>query len=232
MSQKNSNEGCSNVIPTSNTGNKLAPDNFKDYIKDLDKFIKEAVEKINLHNKKFGLPPFKLKRDEQYNLKAYKNLKPLKSKLDTQEAVIIPEFKMSCNMRLKTSQLYSVSSSRDYAYYTKSLFEEGAITYKELFYVLFLNRSKRITGFMKVSEGGVTGTIADPRIILQAALMAGATELVLCHNHPSGSLMPSKQDVELTTKIKEAAKYLDITVLDHVIISEEGFYSFADEGLM
>jgi DNA repair protein RadC len=74
--------------------------------------------------------------------------------------------------------------------------------------------------------------VADPRIILKRALEEDAVSLVLCHNHPSGSLKPSKADEELTYKIKEAAKYFDIKVLDHLIVSEAGYYSFADEGLL
>ena len=81
-----------------------------------------------------------------------------------------------------------------------------------------------------VSQGGMTGTVADTRIILKKALEAKATSIVLCHNHPSGNLMPSKADEDLTNKIKQAALLLDIKVLDHLIVSEEGYYSFADEG--
>ena len=77
-----------------------------------------------------------------------------------------------------------------------------------------------------------TGTVADPRIILKKALEEDATSLVLCHNHPSGNLKPSRADEDLTHKIKEAAKYFDITVMDHIIVSEEGYYSFADEGIL
>ncbi len=83
-----------------------------------------------------------------------------------------------------------------------------------------------------VSEGGITGTVADPRIILRKALEQDAVSLVLCHNHPSGSLRPSRADEQLTQKIKEAASFLDITVLDHIIVSEDGYFSFADEGLI
>ncbi|MEO5593784.1 MAG: JAB domain-containing protein, partial [Chitinophagaceae bacterium] len=86
--------------------------------------------------------------------------------------------------------------------------------------------------FEIVSEGGITGTVADPRIILKKALQEDAVSIVLCHNHPSGSLRPSRADEELTHKIKEAAKYFDIKVLDHIIVSNEGFYSFADEGML
>lgn len=102
----------------------------------------------------------------------------------------------------------------------------------EVFAVLFLNRSNRINHFEIISEGGITGTVADPRIILRKALEEDAVNIILCHNHPSGSLKPSRADEQLTAKIKEAARFLDITVLDHIIISEDGYYSFADEGLL
>lgn len=102
----------------------------------------------------------------------------------------------------------------------------------EVFAVLFLNRANRVNHFQIISEGGITGTVADPRIILKKALEEDAVSLILCHNHPSGSLKPSKADEELTLKIKEAARYFDIKVLDHVIVSDEGYYSFADEGIL
>lgn len=100
----------------------------------------------------------------------------------------------------------------------------------EVFAVLFLNRANRINHFEIVSEGGITGTVADPRIILKKALEQNAVSLIVCHNHPSGNLRPSRADEMLTQKLKEAAQLLDITVLDHIIVSEMGYYSFADEG--
>lgn len=102
----------------------------------------------------------------------------------------------------------------------------------EAFMVMFLNRSNRVNHYEIVSSGGITGTVADPRLILKKALDYRAVALVLAHNHPSGSLRPSRQDEELTVKIKEAAKYFDIKILDHVIVSQEGYYSFADEGIL
>jgi DNA repair protein RadC len=78
----------------------------------------------------------------------------------------------------------------------------------------------------------MTGTVADPRIILRKALEEDAVSIILCHNHPSGSLKPSRADEELTLKIKEAARYFDIKVLDHLIVSEDGYFSFADEGIL
>ena len=103
---------------------------------------------------------------------------------------------------------------------------------KEVFVVVYLNRANKIIQYEIISEGGMTGTVADPRIILKKALDHRAVSIILCHNHPSGNLFPSKADEQLTAKIKVAASYLDIQVMDHIIVSEEGYYSFADEGLM
>ena len=123
----------------------------------------------------------------------------------------------------------AITSSSDVADQLQSLLKD----YKhEVFAVLFLNRSNKINHFEIISEGGITGTVADPRIILKKALEEDAVSLILCHNHPSGSLKPSKADEELTFKIKEAAKYFDIKVLDHLIVSDDGYYSFADEGIL
>ena len=122
-----------------------------------------------------------------------------------------------------------IKESRDIAKYLQALFKD----YKhEVFAVLFLNRASKVNHFEIISEGGITGTIADPRIILKKALETDATSIILSHNHPSGSLKPSKADEALTIKIKEAAKLLDINVIDHIIVSDEGYFSFADEGIM
>ncbi len=122
-----------------------------------------------------------------------------------------------------------IKSSKDIAQYLQALLKDHAY---EVFAVVFLNRANRINHFEIISRGGITGTVADPRIILKKALEEDATSIVLCHNHPSGSLQPSHADEELTKKIKEAASYFDIKVIDHIIVSEDGFYSFADEGLL
>ncbi len=122
-----------------------------------------------------------------------------------------------------------IKESRDIASYLQNRFRD--LPY-EVFAVLFLNRANRINHFEVVSQGGITGTVADPRIILKKALEEEAVSIILCHNHPSGSLRPSRADEELTQKIKEAARYFDIRVMDHIIVSESGYYSFADEGLL
>lgn len=122
-----------------------------------------------------------------------------------------------------------ILSSRDIAGYLQAQFQHKK---HEVFAVVFLNRANKINHLEVISEGGITGTVADPRIILRKALEHDAVSLVLCHNHPSGNLKPSRQDEDLTRKITHAAQYFDIKVLDHIIVSEEGYYSFADEGML
>jgi len=122
-----------------------------------------------------------------------------------------------------------VNTSHDIAHYLQSVLKDYR---REVFAVIFLNRANKIKHFEIVSEGGITGTIADPRIILKKALDEDAVSVILCHNHPSGSLKPSRADEALTFKIKEAARYFDIRVMDHIIVSEAGYYSFADEGIL
>ena len=102
----------------------------------------------------------------------------------------------------------------------------------EVFAVLYLNGAGKILHSGIISQGGITGTIVDPRRIFKKALEEEAVSLILCHNHPSGSLRPSKADKELTVKIKEGGRYFDIKLLDHIIVSEEGHFSFADEGIL
>ncbi len=122
-----------------------------------------------------------------------------------------------------------VSSSTDIARYLQTKLKDYR---HEVFAILFLNRANKVNHFEIVSEGGITGTVADTRIILRKALEEDAVSVVLCHNHPSGSLKPSRADEDLTKKIKEAARFFDIAVLDHIIVSDSGYYSFADEGLL
>ena len=122
-----------------------------------------------------------------------------------------------------------IKSSTDIAQYLRTNIKD--LSY-EVFAVVFLNKANKVNHFEIISKGGITGTVADPRIILKKALEEDATSIVLCHNHPSGNLRPSRADEELTGKIREAARYFDIIVLDHIIVSEEGYFSFADEGIL
>ncbi len=102
----------------------------------------------------------------------------------------------------------------------------------EEFWVLLLNRANRMIKKKRVSEGGVSGTVADPKIIFKLALEELASGVIVAHNHPSGNLTASQSDVDLTKKIKEAGKFLEVQLLDHLIIAGQRYYSFADEGLL
>ena len=103
---------------------------------------------------------------------------------------------------------------------------------REEFWILLLNRANRILARERISAGGISGTVVDARIIFQKALIGSACSLILFHNHPSGNLKPSQADIKLTQKLKKAGQTLDIAVLDHLIIGESGYYSFADEGII
>lgn len=106
----------------------------------------------------------------------------------------------------------------------------GDIDYREEFLILCLNRSNAVLGYAKISVGGVNCTTCDPKIIFQIALSCNASAIILSHNHPSGNIKPSDVDLKMTRQIVQAGKLLDITVLDHIILTSENFYSFSDNG--
>ena len=107
----------------------------------------------------------------------------------------------------------------------------GELPHEE-FWVLYLNNSNKVLSKSQQGKGGITGTIIDVRLVFKAALELGATALILCHNHPSGNLKPSEADKQITKKLKAAGQNLDVQVLDHVIVGENGYYSFADEEII
>ncbi len=102
----------------------------------------------------------------------------------------------------------------------------------EEFWILFLNRSNKVISRMKLSQGGISGTVTDVRMVMKKAVECLASGIIVCHNHPSGNLNPSESDSKITQKIKEAGNLLDIQLLDHLIISDKDYYSFADNGLI
>jgi DNA repair protein RadC len=102
----------------------------------------------------------------------------------------------------------------------------------EEFWILFLNRSNRVINRMKLSQGGISGTVTDVRMVMKKAVECLASGIIVCHNHPSGNLSPSEADSKITQKIKEAGNLLDVQLLDHLIISDKDYYSFADNGLI
>lgn len=134
----------------------------------------------------------------------------------------------------KASERPSVTTSSDVAIHILEGYNMETIGLQEQFVVMYLNRSNKILGIYRTSIGGITETVCDIRIILSVALKIAATGVILSHNHPSGNLKPSWADEELTRKLKEAAKIMDIKLLDHLILDPSGtqYYSFADEGLL
>jgi DNA repair protein RadC len=142
---------------------------------------------------------------------------------------IAAALELGIRRNLFEKEKFVITHSSDVANYLRAKLEHKK---HEVFVAVYLNRSNKIQHHEVISTGGITGTVADPRIILKKALEHDATSIILCHNHPSGSLKPSKADEDLTYKIKEAARYFDIGILDHIIVSDEGYYSFADEGLL
>ena len=135
--------------------------------------------------------------------------------------------------RPKKSQHPLIKSSADAHYHLLKFFPEETISLQEQFVVGYVNRANRLMGVYEMSKGGITGTVADPKLILGVALKSAATGIILAHNHPSGNPQPSIQDKEITRKIQSACNFLDIKLLDHIIIPTSGTYlSFADEGIL
>jgi DNA repair protein RadC len=145
----------------------------------------------------------------------------------------LPEIQISISFKGKKSQLRTLTCAEDTADVIRELMsKDGLIHYREEVILLCLNQANKVMGYYRVSAGGVTGTVADLRIIATVALNCAANQLILAHNHPSGSLQPSSADKTLTRKAQEGLALLDIRLLDHLIITDESFFSFANEGLM
>lgn len=144
----------------------------------------------------------------------------------------IAEVELIYRTKVKASERPKITHSKDAYVIFKNTWDENKIELQEQFKVMLLNRANKVLGIYEVSTGGMTGTVADPKLIFAAALKACACGIILVHNHPSNNLKPSIPDEQLTTKIKEGGKLLDIKLLDHLIISSEGYLSMADEGLV
>lgn len=122
-----------------------------------------------------------------------------------------------------------VNSSETSYNFAKKFYHDDINIYESCFIIL-LNRANNVTGYAKISQGGICGTIVDKKLICKYAIDALASAVILVHNHPSGNLNPSREDENLTKATREALRLFDIHLLDHLIITEEGYYSFADEG--
>lgn len=144
----------------------------------------------------------------------------------------VAEIYLTYKSNVKPSLRPKVNASRDAYEILLKNWDNTKIELCEQFKVLLLNRANKALGIFEVSTGSVTGTVADPKMIFVSALKANACGLIVAHNHPSGNMKPSQQDIDLTKKLREGGRYLEIQLLDHLIVTTEGYYSFADEGLL
>ena len=144
----------------------------------------------------------------------------------------IAEIQVSYRNEIPASQRPQITCSDDAYRLFYEHWDNDNLDYCEKFKVLLLSRSNHVLGLITVSSGGVSGTVADPKMIFGAALKANASSVVLGHNHPSGNLKPSGADMQLTTKLKEGGKFLDLPVVDHIIVTRHSYFSFADEGIL
>ena len=143
----------------------------------------------------------------------------------------VAEIELTYKTKVKVSERKKIHDSKSCSIIFKSIEAyEKNMELKEVFYTMYLNRYNHVLAVMKISEGGITGTVVEVKHVIKPAIDLNATSIILCHNHPSGNTTPSSADKEITQKIKQAALLFDVHLMDHVIITEEGYYSFADEG--
>ena len=145
---------------------------------------------------------------------------------------VVSEVKLSYVNRIPASQRQQVNRSSDVVDLLRLIWDENSIDHVESFYILLVNRANKVLGYKLLSQGGLSGTVVDPKIIFQAALLANASSVILAHNHPSGNVKPSESDIRITKKVIDAGKLLELQCLDHVIITSDSFFSFSDEGMM
>ena len=139
------------------------------------------------------------------------------------------------SVNYKTKNKFKEMPHIDNSHASEQLFRtiwSNKIEHVEEMYMVLLNNANRSLGYTKISSGGTTGTLADTKIIFQIALMGNASAFIIAHNHPSGNLKPSRADINLTKKIQAAGEIMEIKLLDHLILTKEGFMSMADEGII
>lgn len=143
---------------------------------------------------------------------------------------IVSEVELTYKNNVPYNQRQKISNSQGAYKILTNLFPENTMDYRETFIVLYLNRANQVLGYSVISQGGTSSTTVDIKMVIQTALLANASCIMLAHNHPSGNLHPSSDDNRITNRIIEAAKLFEITVLDHLIITNENYYSFTDNG--
>ena len=142
-----------------------------------------------------------------------------------------PEYQLSRKPGENHLRGAQIKSAKDGAAYLRQLYGDDIDIYESAFMIM-LNRANNVIGNYKLSQGGINGTVIDPRMVCKAAVDTLCSAVMICHNHPSGNLQPSRADEELTQKIKNALVFMDIKLIDHIVLTNESFYSFADEGML
>lgn len=144
----------------------------------------------------------------------------------------VSEIEVYYKRKVKLQDMPIITSSSNAEDYLRYYWGRNKMDHSEKFMVLYLNRSNAIMGWSRISTGGLSGTAVDPKIIFQIALKANSSSIILAHNHPSGNKQPSEQDIKLTRKIVKGGLFLELPVLDHLILTSESYFSFADEGIL
>jgi DNA repair protein RadC len=144
----------------------------------------------------------------------------------------IAEIQVSYRTKVRPSERKQIHSSKEAENLFRSVWNRDTIELRESMLVMLLNRANKVLGYFNVSEGGTAGTVVDAKLVFAVALKCQAHGFILCHNHPSGNLKPSQSDIDLTRKMKEAGKFLEIQLLDHIILTVESYVSLADEGFI
>ena len=142
------------------------------------------------------------------------------------------EIVLSYKSRVKVSERPKITSSKETADLLLQIWDDDKIDFVEQFKILLLNQASRVLGFYDIATGGTSGVVADPKMIFAAAIKANAPRIIISHNHPSGDVTPSVSDQIITRNIKQGGLLFEIHLVDHIIVSSEGYYSFADEGLL
>ncbi len=143
------------------------------------------------------------------------------------------EVKLTYQSKVKASERVQIKCSKDiYNFLIESVFDRSTIEHHESLNVILLNKAGKVLGVHTVSIGGTGECSVDIKIIMQSAILSNATGIILSHNHPSGNLKPSTQDNTLTQKVSKVCKLMEIKLLDHIIVTTEGYYSYADEGVI
>ena len=166
----------------------------------------------------------------------HKPFEPTKEELKSEfrarvlEQIPIAEIKLQYNKEVSPQNRLKISNSQQTTEILRALWDYDTLELQEYFKILYLNNYNQIIGLYPHSKGSITGTIADIRLILAGALQCGAVAMIIAHNHPSSNIKPSEADKKLTEKINKASELMDIKLLDHIILTKDDYYSFADEG--